>query len=166
MSNTNLIPIEKIEKAIYLIRGEKVMLDRDLAELYEVKTEALNQAVRRNRDRFPKTSCFSYVRAEVARTEPITICDRFREASRSSFSALCFHRTGRCHAIECVTKQTGDNCQHRDHACVCKASTMIASNAELSRRLDELESKYDKQFRVVFDAIRQLMATPVRSAKR
>jgi hypothetical protein len=54
MSNTSLIRIERIEKSIYLIRGEKVMLDRDLADLYDVTTAALNQAVRRNRDRFPE----------------------------------------------------------------------------------------------------------------
>ena len=52
------IPVERIEKAIYLIRGEKVMLDHDLAELYEVQTKALNQAVRRNRDRFPDDFIF------------------------------------------------------------------------------------------------------------
>jgi len=59
MSKTDLIPSERIEQAIYLIRGEKVMLDRDLAKLYGVLTGALNQAVRRNRDRFQKTLCFS-----------------------------------------------------------------------------------------------------------
>jgi len=59
MSNRALIPIEKIEKAIYLIRGERVMLDRDLAKLYDVTTAAFNQAVRRNRDRFPEDFMFS-----------------------------------------------------------------------------------------------------------
>jgi hypothetical protein len=53
MKSSGLIPVERIEKAIYLIRGEKVMLDRDLAALYEVETRILNQAVGRNRDRFP-----------------------------------------------------------------------------------------------------------------
>ncbi len=59
MSKTNLISIEKIEKAIYVIRGERVMLDRDLANLYCVTTAALNQAVRRNRERFMRILCFS-----------------------------------------------------------------------------------------------------------
>ena len=66
MNKTNLISIEKIEKAIYVIRGEKVMLDRDLAELYEVSTAALNQAVRRNRERFPEDFMFQLTSAEVA----------------------------------------------------------------------------------------------------
>jgi hypothetical protein len=66
MSNTDLIPSERIEKAIYLIRGEKVMLDRDLAKLYGVLTGALNQAVRRNRERFPEDFMFQLTSAEVA----------------------------------------------------------------------------------------------------
>src|SRR6266581_6868255 len=67
LSNTSLIPIERIEKAIYLIRGEKVMLDRDLARLYDVTTAALNQAVRRNRERFPEDFMFQLTPAEVAK---------------------------------------------------------------------------------------------------
>jgi hypothetical protein len=65
MKNSSLIPVERIEKAIYLIRGEKVMLDRALAELYEVETRVLNQAVRRNRDRFPTDFMFELTREEI-----------------------------------------------------------------------------------------------------
>ena len=67
MTKTDLISIEKIEKAIYVIRGEKVMLDRDLAILYDATTGALNQAVRRNRDRFPEDFMFQLTSAEVAK---------------------------------------------------------------------------------------------------
>jgi ORF6N domain len=67
VKRSKLIPVERIEKAIYLIRGEKVMLDRDLALLYEVTTAALNQAVRRNRERFPSDFRFQLTRAEVAK---------------------------------------------------------------------------------------------------
>lgn len=66
MTKTDLISTEKIEKAIYLIRGEKVMLDRDLARLYDVSTAALNQAVRRNRERFPEDFMFQLTSAEAA----------------------------------------------------------------------------------------------------
>jgi hypothetical protein len=65
LSNTNLIPIERIEQSIYLIRGEKVILDRDLAKLYNVTTAAFNQAVRRNRERFPTDFMFQLTSAEV-----------------------------------------------------------------------------------------------------
>ena len=66
MSKTDLISIEKIEKAIYFIRGEKVMLDRDLAELYQVQTKALNQAVRRNPIDFLLTSCSNFQRKKLS----------------------------------------------------------------------------------------------------
>ena len=65
MKSSSLIPIERIENAIYLIRGQKVMLDRDLAMLYEVTTAALNQAVRRNRERFPSDFMYQLTRSEV-----------------------------------------------------------------------------------------------------
>ena len=66
MKHSSLIPVETIEKAIYLIRGEKVMLDRDLAELYQVTTAALNQALSRNRERFPRDFMFQLTRSEVS----------------------------------------------------------------------------------------------------
>ena len=76
------IPVERIEKAIYLIRGEKVMLDRDLAELYEVQTKALNQAVRRNRDRFPSDFMFQLTKEEVGalnRSQIVTGSQKHRD---------------------------------------------------------------------------------------
>jgi hypothetical protein len=82
MSNINLISIERIEKTIYLIRGEKVMLDRDLAELYQVHTKALNQAVRRNLDRFPADFMFQLSEKEVAelnRSQFVTGSEKHRD---------------------------------------------------------------------------------------
>jgi hypothetical protein len=88
--HSSLIPIEKIERAIYFIRGEKVMLDRDLAELYQVTTAALNQALRRNRERFPGDFMFQLTRAEVTQLNR-TNCDRFTETSRPTVSTLRIH---------------------------------------------------------------------------
>lgn len=82
MTDTNLISIEKIEKAIYLIRGEKVMLDHDLAVLYQVPTKALNQAVRRNADRFPADFMFQLSDKEVAelnRSQFVTGSEKHRD---------------------------------------------------------------------------------------
>jgi hypothetical protein len=73
--DTSIIPIERVEQSIYLIRGHKVMLDRDLAVLYGVKTKALNQAVKRNADRFP--SDFVFRLSDDETKELVTICDRF-----------------------------------------------------------------------------------------
>ena len=94
MKESTLIPLETIEKSIYLIRGEKVMLDRYLAELYQVTTAALNQAVRRNRERFPSDFMFQLTPSRSYPPEPITNCDRFAETSRSTFRPYAFTEQG------------------------------------------------------------------------
>ncbi len=75
-----IIPIELIEKKIYLVRGQKVMIDRDLAELYRVETRALNQAVRRNLDRFPADFMFSLSREEIRNISQIVISSKMKHA--------------------------------------------------------------------------------------
>jgi hypothetical protein len=165
MSNTNLISIEKIEKAIYVIRGEKVMLDRDLAELYQVQTKALNQAVRRNLDRFPADFMFQLSEKEVAelnRSQFVTGSEKHRDPR---FRPYAFTEQGVAMLSSVLRSQRAIIVNIEIMRAFVKLRQMLASNAELSRRLDELESKYDKQFRVVFNAIRQLMATPARDRK-
>lgn len=88
MSKTDLISNRKIEKAIYFVRGEKVMLDRDLAELYEVQTKALNQAVRRKSRSISRRFHVPTFIERSGRAKPVTICYRFTEASGSAFQAL------------------------------------------------------------------------------
>jgi hypothetical protein len=164
MRNTELISIEKIEKCIYLIRGEKVMLDRDLAALYGVGTHVLKQAVRRNKDRFPEDFMFVLDQTE------------FRDW-RSQFVISKADKIGLRHAPMAFTEQGVAMLSSvlRSKRAVkvnidimrafVKLRQLLASNAELSRRLGELEGKYDRQFKIVFDAIRQLMTPPVRERK-
>jgi ORF6N domain len=164
MSNTNLIPVEKIEKAIYLIRGEKVMLDLDLALLYGVETKELNRAVKRNLQRFPSDFMFQLTSEEA-------------ELLRCQIGTLKKGRGGRRYLPYVFTEQGVamlSSVLNSERAILVnieimrefvKLRQMLASNVELSRRLEELESKYNKQFRVVFDAIRQLMETPARKRK-
>ena len=164
MSNTNPISIEKIEKAIYLIRGEKVMLDRDLATLYGVGTHVLKQSVRRNKDRFPEDFMFVLNPTE------------FRDW-RSQFVISKADRTGLRHPPMAFTEQGVAMLSSvlRSKRAIAvnieimrafvKLRQLLASNAELARRLDELESKSDKQFKMVFDTIRQLMSTRVPDRK-
>ena len=78
MTGTSLIPAERIERTIFLIRGEKVMLDRDLAELYGVETRVLNQAVTRNRDRFPPDFMFELTREEIEGISQIVTSSNLR----------------------------------------------------------------------------------------
>ena len=165
MSNINLISIEKIERAIYLIRGEKVMLDRDLAELYQVQTKALNQAVRRNFDRFPADFMFQLSEKEVAelnRSQFVTGSEKHRDPR---FRPYAFTEQGVAMLSTVLRSKRAITVNIEIMRAFVKLRQIFMSNAELARRLDDLESKYDKQFRVVFDAIRQLMATPVRNRK-
>ncbi|HEU4506773.1 MAG TPA: ORF6N domain-containing protein [Pyrinomonadaceae bacterium] len=164
MNNNDLIPIEKIEKAIYLIHGEKVMLDRDLAYLYGVETGALNRAVKRNLQRFPPDFMFQLTadESEFLRCQ-IGISKKGRGGRR--FLPYVFTEQGVAMLSSVLNSERAILVNIEIMRAFVKLRQLLASNAELSRRLDELESKYDKQFRVVFEAIRQMMATPARDHK-
>ena len=164
MSNIDLISIERIEKAIYLIRGEKVMLDRDLALLYGVETKVLNRAVKRNLQRFPPDFMFQLT-AEEAKVLRCQIGTSNEGRGGRRYRPYVFTEQGVAMLSSVLNSERAILVNIEIMRAFVKLRQMLASNAELSRRLDALESKYDKQFRVVFDAIRQLMATPVRGRK-
>jgi hypothetical protein len=165
MSNTDLIPSERIENSIYLIRGEKVMLDRDLAKLYGVLTGALNQAVRRNRERFPEDFMFQLTAAEVRQLNLSQIVIGSEKHRDPRLRPYAFTEQGIAMLSSVLRSKRAVAVNIEIMRAFVKLRQMLASNAELSRRLDELESKFDKQFRVVFGAIRRLMAAPVRNRK-
>lgn len=158
MRNTSLIPVERIERAIYLIRAEKVMLDRDLAELYDVTTAALNQAVRRNLDRFPEDFMFQLTPAEVAQLNRSQFVIGSQKHRDPRFRPYAFTEQGVAMLSSVLRSKRAISVNIEIMRAFVKLRQMLASNAELSRRLDELESKYDRQFKVVFDAIRELMS--------
>jgi hypothetical protein len=164
MTNTHLTPSEKIEKAIYLIRGEKVMLDHDLALLYGVGTKVLNRAVKRNLQRFPLDFMFQLTpeEADVLRCQ-IGTSKKGRGGRR--YLPYVFTEQGVAMLSTVLNSERAILVNIEIMRAFVKLRQILASNGELSLRLDELESKYDKQFRVVFDAIRQLMATPIRDRK-
>ena len=165
MSKTDLISIEKIEKAIYFIRGEKVMLDRDLAELYQVQTKALNQAVRRNSDRFPADFMFQLSEKEVVelnRSQFVTGSQKHRDPRSRPYA---FTEQGVAMLSSVLRSKRAITVNIEIMRAFVKLRQLLASNTELARRLDELESKYDKQFRIVFVAIRHLMSKPVKDRK-
>ena len=92
--NTSIIPAERIVQNILLIRGQKVILDSDLASLYNVETKVLNQAVKRNKERFPAD--FMFRLTEKEKDEVVTNCDHLEEAQVFTESALCVYGT-RCY---------------------------------------------------------------------
>ena len=156
MKQSALIPHERIERAIYLIRGEKVMLDRDLAALYEVETRALNQAVGRNRDRFPPDFMFELTREEILGISQIVTSSNLKFSKR----VTAFTEQGVAMLASILRSKRAVLVNIQIMRAFVRLRQMLASNAELSHRFDELESKYDHKFKVVFDAIHQLMSPP------
>ena len=150
------VPIERIEKAIYLIRGEKVMLDRDLAELYGVETRVLNQAVSRNRERFPADFMFGLTRAEIMGISQFVTSSNLKFSKR----VTAFTEQGVAMLSSVLRSKRAIAVNVEIMRAFVRLRQMITSNAELARKLDELERKYDAQFKIVFDAIRELMTPP------
>lgn len=149
MSHTDLISIEKMERAIYLIRGEKVMLDRDLADLYQVQTKMLNQAVRRNPARFPTDFMFQLSEKEVAalnRSQIVTGSQKHRDPRSRPYA---FTELGVAMLSSVLRSKCAITVNMEIMRAFVKLRQLLASNAELARRLDDLESKYDQQFQVV-----------------
>lgn len=160
VKHSSLIPVERIEKAIYVIRNQKVMLDADLAVLYKVTTAALNQAVRRNRERFPDDFMFQLTSAEMAELNRSQIVIGPQKHRDPRFRPYAFTEQGVAMLSSVLRGRTAALANVAIMRAFVMLRQMLASNAELSRRLDDLESKYDHQFKVVFDAIRQLMSPP------
>jgi ORF6N domain len=172
LSNTNLIPVERIEKSIYLIRGEKVMVDRDLAGLYGVSTKGFNQAVKRHRDRYPPDFMFQLTKHEAREWWLAVNANRLRSqfvtlkrGQHLKYRPYAFTEHGILMLSSVLNSERAIQVNIEIMRAFVKLRQMLSSNAELSRRLDELESKYDRQLKIVFDAIRQLMSPPVRDRK-
>ena len=164
MTKTDLISVEKIEKAIYLIRGEKVMLDRDLAGLYAVETKILNRAVKRNLKRFPLDFMFQLTEEEAKALRcQIGTSNKGRGGRR--YLPHVFTEQGVAMLSSVLNSERAITVNIEVMRAFVKLRQLLASNTELARRLDELESKYDKQFKIVFVAIRQLMAKPAGARK-
>lgn len=153
-----LIPIERIERKILMIRGEKVMLDADIAELYQVETKILLRAVHRNIDRFPADFMFQLDEEEFENL-------RFQFGTSSQwggrrYKPYVFTEQGVAMLSSVLGSDRAVKVNIEIMRTFVKLRQMLASNTELARKLNDLEKKYDTQFKIVFDAIRQLMTPP------
>jgi len=157
--NNSVISAETIQEAIYLVRGQKVMLDRDLAAMYGVPTKALKQAVRRKATRFPADFMFVLTREEFAdwRSQIVT-----SNADRMGLrhAPMAFTEQGVAMLSSVLNSERAIQVNIAIMRTFTRLKQMLASNTELARKLADLEKRYDAQFKVVFDAIRQLMTPP------
>ena len=158
---TSLIPAGRIESAILLIRGHKVMLDSDLAALYGVETRVLVQAVKRNIDRFPSDFMFQLSKEEFAALRSQSVISNVKTGRGGRRSApYAFTEQGVAMLSSVLRSRRAVQVNVQIMRAFVRLRQLIASHAELARKLEALEKKYDVQFKVVFDAIRQLMAPP------
>lgn len=161
MSNNSLatVPVERIEKAIYVIRGEKVMLDRDLADLYGVNTKVLKQAVRRNIERFPEDFMFVLDESEFENWRSQFVTSN-ADQKGLRYAPMAFTEQGVAMLSGVLRSERAIAVNVEIMRAFVRLRRMLASNEQLGKKLDDLESKYDHQFKVVFDAIRRLMIPP------
>jgi hypothetical protein len=165
MKHSSLIPVERIEKAIFFIRGEKIMLDSDLASLYGVETKAVNRAAKRNLKRFPSDFMFQLTAEESAALRYQIGTSKEGRGGRR-YRPYAFTEQGVAMLSSVLSSDRAVLVNVEIMRAFVKLRQMLASNAGLSRRLDNLEGKYDRKFKVVFDAIRQLMSPPLSGRKQ
>jgi len=162
-SKQSLVPVERIERAILLIRSRNVMLDADLAALYEVETRVLVQAVKRNLERFPEDFMFQLTQKEFAilRSQSVTSSDW----GGRRYPPYAFTEQGVAMLSSVLRSPRAIQVNIGIMRAFVRFRQILASHVELARKLDALEKKYDDQFKAVFEAIRQLM-TPVEPKRR
>ena len=168
-----LISAERIEKTIFLIRGHKVMLDSHLAELYGVTVGRLNEAVRRNIDRFPGDFMFQLTKAEFeivkSHGDPSNLKSQIAISSSGwggrRHPPYAFTEQGVAMLSSVLKSKRAAQVNITIMRAFVRLREMIASHKDLAKRLDELEKRYDGQFKVVFDAIREMM-TPLKAPVR
>jgi phage regulator Rha-like protein len=162
-----LVPIERIENKILLIRGQKVIIDADLAELYGVTTKQLNQQVKRNKDRFPKDFMFQFDKAEKA--EVVTICDHLSQLKFSPVLPFAFTEHGAIMAASVLNSKRAIEISVYVVRAFVKLREMLAAHKELALKLAELERKlaaHDQTIISLMEAIKQLMKSPEPKKKR
>jgi len=158
MNDTAPIPTERIEQRILLLRGEKVMLDSDLAELYGLETRLLTRQVRRNLDRFPEDFMFQLTAQEFAILRSHFGTSRFWGGRR--YRPYVFTEQGVAMLSSVLTSKRAVLVNVAIMRTFVKLRQLLATHTDLALKLAELEAKYDRQFKVVFDAIRELMVPP------
>lgn len=164
MKKGMLVLQEEIQSKILLIRGQKVMIDSDLAIIYRVTTKRLNEQVKRNIKRFPPD--FMYQINKTEKVELVANCDHLKKLKFSSSLPHVFTEHGAIMLASVLNSEIAVETSIKVVRAFIMLRELSASNKELSRKIEILEKKYDKQFRTVFEAIKQLMQSPSLPTKR
>jgi hypothetical protein len=165
--STAVVPIERIESRILLIRGHKVMLDSDLADVYGTSTRALNQAVRRNAERFPADFMFQLTQRE--KQEVITVCDHLHKLKYSPTRPYAFTEHGAVMLASVLNSAVAVQASIAVVRAFIRLREMLGTHRELAKKLIDLEKRiegHDVEITAVFEAIRELMEPPDKPTKR
>jgi ORF6N domain len=161
MKRVQLVLSDRIERRIFLLRGQRVMFDRDLAELYGVETKYLNRQVRRNRERFPREFMFQVTNKE--RNELVTNWHRFASLKYSSVLPYAFTEHGVAMISSILHSKRAIHINILIIKVFVKLREILTNHKELALRLKELEmriNQHDDSISAIFEAIRQLMVPP------
>jgi hypothetical protein len=158
MKEEMLVPFEKIDRAILLIRGKKVMLDSDLALIYGVKTFRLNEQVKRNKSRFPEDFMFQLTDEE--KQEVIANCDHLEKLKYSPTNPYAFTEHGAIMLASVLNTPVAIHASIQVVRAFIRLREMVATHQELSRKLQGLDEKVDRKFSVVFKVLDELINTP------
>ncbi len=167
MAKGAVIPMERVETKLLLFRGQKVMVDADLAELYDVPTKRLNEQIKRNKERFPEDFVFRLTAREKA--EVVANCDHLNRLRFSPALPYDFTEHGAIQAANVLNSAKAVEMSVHVVRAFVRLREMIASHKELARKHDELEQKiagHDQAIAGLIDAIRQLMGPPEPTKKR
>ena len=170
MTENAIVPVERIERVILVFRGHRVLLDTDLALLYEVEIKALNRAVKRNIERFPADFMFQLTaeEAKLLKFQSGTL-DKDEKPGRGQhrkYLPYAFTEQGVAMLSSVLRSPRAVQVNIEIMRAFVRLRQMLQQNADLARKLAALEKKYDAQFKVVFDAIRELMTPPVKPKRR
>ena len=156
---SSFVSHELIVRKIYVIRGRKVMLDRDLAELYQVETRALNQSVRRNLDRFPSDFMFTLTRDEIRRISQFVISLKF------SNNVLAFTEQGVAMLSSILNSKKAIHVNIAIIRTFTKLREYLLTHKDLQRKIEDMEKRYNEQFQNVFQAIEEL-EEPIKAKRK
>jgi hypothetical protein len=164
MASHSVLPVERVAELILVFRGQRVMLDADLARVYAVSTKRLNEQVKRNRARFPADFMFQLTVKE--KTEVVANCDHLRRLKFSPVRPYAFTEHGALMLASVLNSPIAVTASVQIVRAFVRLRELALTHKDLAGKLDALEQKYDAQFKVVFDAIRELMTPPAPKTKR
>jgi hypothetical protein len=166
VSKTRIVATDTIDRTIVELRGHRVMLDADVAALYGVEVRTLNQTVKRNASRFPDDFMFRLTVAEGAALRSQTVIVDVGRGRHRKYAPYAFTEQGVAMLSSVLRSERAAAVNVEIMRAFVRLRRMLGAHADLARRIDALEGRYDARFRQVFDAIRELMAPPPPKRRR